>query len=80
MQQNPQAVAAALAMAGQGAMPGGMPPPGVQQIELTEEENAAVERLCALGYDRQMVIEVYVGCGKDEQLAANILMDEAAGQ
>jgi len=81
LQQNPQAVAAALAMAAQGGGGGGGGGGGAggpmpMQIELSQDDQAAVDRLCALGYDREMVIEVYVGCGKDEQLAANILMDE----
>jgi len=75
LQQNPQAVAQVLAMAAQGGGggAGGQMP---MQIELTADDEAAVGRLCALGFDREMVIEVYQGCGKDEVLAANILMDE----
>jgi UV excision repair protein RAD23 len=72
-QQNPQALASLLAMAAQG---GGMPGGGMPQAQLTEEDNAAVERLVALGFDKEMVIEVFLGCGKDEQLAASILLDE----
>merc|ERR1712039_718983 len=45
--------------------------------QLTEEDNAAIERLMALGFDRNMVVEVYLGCGKNENLAANILFDGA---
>lgn len=74
LQQNPQAVAAALAMAAQGGGGAGGPMP--MQIELSQEDQAAVDRLCALGYDREAVIEAYIACGKDEQLAANILMDD----
>lgn len=87
LQQNPQAVIQALAMAAaQGGMGGGMGGGGMlggggggpqMQIDLSEADHAAVERLCALGYDRAMVTEVYVGCGRNEELAANILMDEA---
>lgn len=80
LQQNPQAVAQVLAMAAQGGVGGGGGGAGGQmpmQIELTQDDEAAVGRLCALGFDREMVIEVYGGCGKDEVLAANILMDES---
>merc|ERR1712039_41767 len=45
--------------------------------QLTEEDNAAIERLMSLGFDRNMVVEVYLGCGKNENLAANILFDGA---
>jgi len=77
LQQNPQAVAAALAMAAQGGGGGGVDGPTPMQIELSQDDQAAVDRLCALcALDREMVIEAYVACGKDEQLAANILMDE----
>ncbi|ODV90546.1 hypothetical protein CANCADRAFT_107776 [Tortispora caseinolytica NRRL Y-17796] len=50
-------------------------PPGTTQITITEEENAAIERLCGLGFDRQVAIQAFLVCDKDEQAAANYLFD-----
>ncbi|WVR08602.1 UV excision repair protein Rad23 [Kwoniella sp. DSM 27419] len=51
--------------------------PQVMQVNLTQEEAAAVERLEALGFDRQMVLQAYMLCDKNEELAANFLFDNA---
>lgn len=40
---------------------------------LNTEEEAAVERLMALGFDRDVVVPVYLACDKNEELAADIL-------
>lgn len=40
---------------------------------LNSEEEAAVERLMALGFDRDVVVPVYLACDKNEELAADIL-------
>ncbi|TDG48777.1 hypothetical protein AWZ03_004889 [Drosophila navojoa] len=40
---------------------------------LNTEEEAAVERLMALGFDRDIVVPVYLACDKNEELAADIL-------
>ncbi|KAK8850442.1 UV excision repair protein Rad23 [Kwoniella newhampshirensis] len=47
----------------------------VMQVNLTQEEAAAVERLEALGFDRQMVLQAYMLCDKNEELAANFLFE-----
>jgi UV excision repair protein RAD23 len=52
---------------------GGGDPPGV--VRLTAEEMAAVDRLTAMGFDRNSAAQAYLACDKNEELAANLLMD-----
>ena len=51
------------------------PPPGAVQIQLSEDERAAVERLEQLGFPRAAVVQAYLACEKNEELAANMLFD-----
>lgn len=44
-------------------------------IELTSEEVEAVARLEALGFPRDVCVEAYIACDKDESVAANYLFD-----
>lgn len=46
-------------------------------IQLTQEENDAINRLCELGnFDKNLVIQIYFACDKNEELAANLLFTE----
>jgi UV excision repair protein RAD23 len=49
----------------------GMP----QTLAVTPEENEAIQRLEQMGFDHDLVLEVFFACNKDEQLAANYLLD-----
>lgn len=54
--------------------------PGSQQVlevELTEEEAAAVDRLVALGFDKEACIEAFLICDKNEEAAANFLLENS---
>lgn len=48
---------------------------GGHRIMLTEEEAAAIDRLCDMGFDRNEAVQAYLACDKNEALAANFLMD-----
>nr|XP_043638904.1 ubiquitin receptor RAD23d-like [Erigeron canadensis] len=54
-----------------GDLAGGMP----QAVTVTVEERQAIERLEAMGFDRALVLEVFFACNKNEELAANYLLD-----
>jgi UV excision repair protein RAD23 len=50
-----------------------------QVLRLTEEEMAAVDRLCEMGFDRTEAAQAFLACDKNEALAANLLMDGGFG-
>ncbi|XP_042457202.1 ubiquitin receptor RAD23d-like isoform X2 [Zingiber officinale] len=50
---------------------GGMP----QSLSVTPEEREAIERLEAMGFNRALVLQVFFACNKNEELAANYLLD-----
>jgi UV excision repair protein RAD23 len=59
--------------------PGGGAPPGQNVIRLSEEEMAAVNRLTAMGFDRNEAAQAYLACDKNEALAANLLREGGFG-
>uniref|UniRef100_A0A7S4S2J1 UV excision repair protein RAD23 n=1 Tax=Alexandrium monilatum TaxID=311494 RepID=A0A7S4S2J1_9DINO len=71
-QEDPVSAMLAAGGGGGGGGPGGAPG---QTVRLTEEERAAVGRLEALGFDRNMAIQAYLACDKNEEMAANFLFD-----
>ncbi len=48
---------------------------GAGYVTVSPEEQAAIERLGALGFDRSRVLEAFLACDRDEQLAANYLLE-----
>ncbi|XP_039126856.1 ubiquitin receptor RAD23d-like isoform X5 [Dioscorea cayenensis subsp. rotundata] len=46
-----------------------------QEITFTLEEREAIDRLEAMGFDRKMVVQVFIACNKDEALAAHSLLN-----
>jgi UV excision repair protein RAD23 len=45
------------------------------QIDISEEDNAAIERLAALGFPFERAAEAFFACEKNEEMAANYLFD-----
>lgn len=62
-----------------GAAGEGQLPPGTTQIQITQDENNAINRLCELGFERDLVIQIYFACDKNEEAAANVLFNDYAG-
>ncbi|AMD21166.1 HEL114Wp [Eremothecium sinecaudum] len=42
-------------------------------LQLSTDDITAIDRLCELGFDRDLVVQVYVACDKNEEVAANML-------
>lgn len=63
---------AAGAVGQEAGAPGGVPS---NYIQVTQEEKAAIDRLAELGFDKQLAIEAFFACDKNEEMAANYLFD-----
>ena len=63
----------------EGMLMGGDDGGGEITIELTEEDEAAINRLSAMGFEKDACVEAYLICDKNEEAAANFLLENVGG-
>lgn len=51
----------------------GAVPPGA--IQVTQAERDAIERLQGMGFDRDLVLQAFIACDRNEELTANYLIE-----
>lgn len=57
-------------------MEGGQGGPGGDNvIQVTAEERDSIERLQGMGFDRQIVLQAFIACDRNEELTANYLIE-----
>lgn len=42
---------------------------------VTPEENAAIERIMQLGFEKRDVLEAFLACDRNEEMAVNYLLE-----
>ncbi|CAH7674957.1 UV excision repair protein Rad23 [Phakopsora pachyrhizi] len=83
---NPELLMSFLTEGGERDQNDGSSPPGMlsgggaggdegQYVQVSEEERDAIERLVGMGFERSMVVQAYFACDKNEEMAANYLVE-----